>query len=309
VIEDMQKMIKHRRSQPPRIEAPSDALHRSPDRIWRFATPSIAQQRLGIWVSSTGVHRRQPPHNRVQRRVLDCYALVLVARGSGVFDSAATGRQRVKAGALLWCLPGLWHSYSPDEATWDERWIVFGGKLPDELTRQGCLDAHCAIDAFGADPEVLALIDRIDSVFMKAGPRSSALAAPMVHQSVLVAHGLRTGVLRMDRSLDSEVSRAVALIERDATAGLRPEDLARRVNVSYPTLRRKFRRQTSYSVKEYILRVQLSLAKDLLATTGLSVTEIARRCGFENALYFSRLFAQKEGVPPRVFRGRQTLRT
>ncbi|HYG74210.1 MAG TPA: AraC family transcriptional regulator [Planctomycetota bacterium] len=306
----MQKLITGMKlSRPPRREPPTHPLHRSPDRVWRFATPSAAQQRLGIWVTSTGMHRKQPPHNLVNHRVMDCYAVVLIARGSGFFESAVTGRQRVGAGALLWCLPGVWHSYTPDDSTWDERWIVFGGRLPDELTRQGCLNPAHAIDTFGNDEEICSLFDRIDKVFMKAGPLSSALAAPMVHQLILVAHGLRTGLLRMHRNVDPAVSRAIALVEREAASGISPQELARRVNVSYPTLRRNFRRQTSFSVKEYILRVQLSRAKDLLATTGMSVTEVARQCGFENALYFSRLFAQKEGVPPRVFRSRQTLRT
>jgi AraC family transcriptional regulator of arabinose operon len=145
-------------------------------------------------------------------------------------------------------------------------------------------------------------MERIDAIFLRAGPLAVALASPLVCELIVVSHGLRTGLLRMDRSVDPVIAKALDAIEREAVAGLEPQMLAKRLHVGYSTLRRRFKDQTSYSVKEYILRVQLRKAKELLATSALSVSEVARECGFENALYFSRLFAQREGSPPRAFR-------
>lgn len=118
----------------------------------------------------------------------------------------------------------------------------------------------------------------------------------------MVVHGLSTGFLRRGPSADAAVGEAVRLIEREATRGIGPKELAQSVHVGYSTLRRRFREQTGFSVKEYILRVQLRRAKDLLAGTRQSVDEVARACGFEDALYFSRVFRQKVGLPPTQFR-------
>ncbi len=118
----------------------------------------------------------------------------------------------------------------------------------------------------------------------------------------MVLHGLRTGLMRMDRNADPAISAALRIIEREALHGLQPETLARRVHVGYSTLRRHFKQQTGYAIKEYILGVQLRRAKELLATSLKTIGEIAQECGFENGLYFSRLFTQKEGVRPSKFR-------
>jgi AraC family transcriptional regulator of arabinose operon len=309
----MQKLLKGRIPAsipplPPMPRQPKDSLLASPLRIWRAEVVSAAQIRVGAWVSSTGSQRHLLPHTMVKDRVMDCYAAVQVLRGSGFYESDATGRVAVGAGALLWVLPGVRQSYSPEGGDWDERWVVFGGRQIDELARQGFLKPEYAVDAFGGDPEINTLMERIDAIFLRAGPLAVALASPLVCELIVVAHGLRTGLLRMDRSVDPVIAKALEAIEREAVTGLAPRLLARRLHVGYSTLRRRFKDQTSYSIKEYILRVQLRKAKELLATSGLSVAEVARECGFENALYFSRLFAQREGTPPRAFRNQHRRR-
>ena len=45
-------------------------------------------------------------------------------------------------------------------------------------------------------------------------------------------------------------------------------------------------------------RRRLREARRLLLTTTLPVKEVARRCGYEDPLYFSRVFHQHTGQPP-----------
>jgi AraC-like DNA-binding protein len=51
-----------------------------------------------------------------------------------------------------------------------------------------------------------------------------------------------------------------------------------------------------------MLRLRLRRAKELLATSTKNITEIAREVGFEDSLYFSRLFHRREGISPTQFR-------
>jgi AraC-like DNA-binding protein len=289
---------------PERRLAPADAAQlESPKRICRYDVVSAAQARIGVWISSTGSHRNLRPHSIIKDNVMDSsYAVVQVLRGNGYFESDATGRVAVGPGALLWTVPGVRHSYSPEGGDWDERWIVFGGRQVDELASQGFIGPEHAVDHFGHDPEISRLMERIDTVFLRGGPLAVALAAPLVCELIVVAHGLRTGLLRMDPSVDPVIAQALQVIEREAVSGVEPRALAKRLHVGYSTLRRRFKAHTSYSVKEYILHVQLRKAKELLVTTTMTVAEVAGECGFDNALYFSRLFAQREGSPPSVFR-------
>lgn len=58
---------------------------------------------------------------------------------------------------------------------------------------------------------------------------------------------------------------------------------------------------------QYLLNIRLTNAKKLLETTDYSINEIALIVGYDNALYFSRLFHKHVGVSPREYR--ETYRT
>lgn len=55
---------------------------------------------------------------------------------------------------------------------------------------------------------------------------------------------------------------------------------------------------------QYINGMRLKIAQDMLASTDLAVGEIAMQVGFEDPLYFSRLFRNKFGIAPLEYRKR-----
>ncbi|MGH8023900.1 MAG: helix-turn-helix domain-containing protein, partial [Limisphaerales bacterium] len=61
---------------------------------------------------------------------------------------------------------------------------------------------------------------------------------------------------------------------------------------------------TGLSPHQYLLELRLVRARSLLAETDLSIKEIALKTGFEDELYFSRLFRQKLNVTPTQWRNR-----
>lgn len=59
-----------------------------------------------------------------------------------------------------------------------------------------------------------------------------------------------------------------------------------------------FKKNTGYSMKEYINRIRVQKASDLLSTGGFTVSEAAFHCGFDDIYYFSKVFKRIVGVPP-----------
>ncbi|RME70993.1 MAG: AraC family transcriptional regulator, partial [Verrucomicrobia bacterium] len=53
---------------------------------------------------------------------------------------------------------------------------------------------------------------------------------------------------------------------------------------------------------DYFNRLKVQRACELLATTTLSIAEIAEQLGFDDPYYFSRLFRKIMGMAPRVYR-------
>ncbi|MEO8882032.1 MAG: AraC family ligand binding domain-containing protein, partial [Devosia sp.] len=85
---------------------------------------------------------RQTVRSMIDRRRLPVYAAVLVEAGQGTLVTTASGTQPVAAPSLFWLMPEVWHTYGPTHGTaWDERWILFRGKLAGEFLSLGQIDA------------------------------------------------------------------------------------------------------------------------------------------------------------------------
>lgn len=80
------------------------------------------------------------------------------------------------------------------------------------------------------------------------------------------------------------------------------EELACKVNLNRTTLQKVFKEMYGLTVNEYRTKARLQLAKNLLVSTDLSITEIAGRCGYANASKFSEVFKRNEGVLPKDWR-------
>lgn len=79
-------------------------------------------------------------------------------------------------------------------------------------------------------------------------------------------------------------------------------DYADLLNVAPKTLSNKFHKLQLDSPNDIIKNRIMLEAKRLLSYTDLSIKEIAHQLGYEDTAYFNRLFAQKNGVSPTVFR-------
>ncbi len=79
-------------------------------------------------------------------------------------------------------------------------------------------------------------------------------------------------------------------------------ELSRQFCMSAPHLAALFQSYMGCGPISFLIRLRLEEARRLLTTSSLSVAQIARRVGYEDNAYFSRLFKESTGVPPLQFR-------
>lgn len=92
-------------------------------------------------------------------------------------------------------------------------------------------------------------------------------------------------------------------IERNLDRPLAIAEIARAGGCSAATAQRAFRRWTGQSVLAWVRTRRMHEAARLLRTTGLRVGEVAHSVGFEDPLYFSRVFARTFATAPRAYAG------
>jgi len=63
-----------------------------------------------------------------------------------------------------------------------------------------------------------------------------------------------------------------------------------------------FKNRMGVSPQAYVRARRVRRAQFLLATTGLTVTEVARGVGYEDVFQFSRMFKKQQGLNPRAYR-------
>jgi len=80
------------------------------------------------------------------------------------------------------------------------------------------------------------------------------------------------------------------------------EEIAASTYLSKTYLSSLFKKETNYSISEYINIVRIERSKALLVEENISIIEIANLCGFEDQSYFTKVFKNIVGITPKKYR-------
>jgi AraC-like DNA-binding protein len=236
-------------------------------------------------------------------RILQEFQIIYVTRGEGVYESAAAGKQAIKAGDAFIVFPGVWHRYGPNPETgWDECWIGFDGDVAQSLLRGRCFRPQEPVFSPGLDESwQSAFAQAIELLEMEPLGYAQILAG-LTFQILARLHvSGRTEKIGGDFN-EGIIRKAKLLVMERLAEKIEWEALARDLHVSYSLLRHTFRQHTGFSLHQYQLQLRLNKAKTLLNGTAQPVKEIANEVGFDCPYHFSHLFKRKIGLSPEAWR-------
>jgi transcriptional regulator GlxA family with amidase domain len=98
------------------------------------------------------------------------------------------------------------------------------------------------------------------------------------------------------------VHRVQDAIQIDPVRDWSLESLADVAQCSPRHLVRLFKESAGVTTREYIHKLRLALAMQLLQSSALSIEEVAERCGFDDPRQFRRLWARQHSLPPSHYR-------
>lgn len=144
-------------------------------------------------------------------------------------------------------------------------------------------DGRARLEMITADQKTVALIDAIHSA------EPSLAAVGMVYQ--LLGRFLEHHLLALtDAPADTVARHIIAYIEENFATAMTSAGLAAHFGYTDAHFCRKFKEATGLTPTNYIRIYRLERANDLLKAGDLSVAEVAARCGFADANYFTRCF-------------------
>ncbi len=133
--------------------------------------------------------------------------------------------------------------------------------------------------------------------------RSDNRVASSLALASLLAELSQNAVAVMPQKENSaRIVRAMSLINQHLGESFGIKDIASRLEWSASHLRRRFREEVGISLGDYISRRRLDSAQRLLLDTTMSVSEVARCCGYDTIYSFSRFFKSSTGLSPQKYR-------
>ncbi len=98
------------------------------------------------------------------------------------------------------------------------------------------------------------------------------------------------------------IARAKQFIEEHQDEDISLPDVAKSVNTSTFYFCKMFKKATGINFTEYLSRVRVEKAKNLLMNPNSRVSEVAYRVGFQSLTHFNRVFRKITGQSPTEFR-------
>ena len=229
------------------------------------------------------------------------FQLILIETGSIRFFHGNTITE-ARAGSAFLYLPG-----TPQEYAWDvgrpllSHWVHYSGSTASDITRRCGLDF--GLFQTGCDKTLIRLFERISLEKQSSSPLGEELCSAMLWE--LLAFCGRRKTQGWNENTDRArllISSAAEKIAREWARNEPVETYAALCGFDIYRFTHEFSALYGVSPLQYRISIRLRHASEYLKGTALSVRDIAELCGYDDPLYFSRIFAKRFGISPREFR-------
>lgn len=246
-------------------------------------------------------HEQTLPRHACGPGVWPHYLLHYVLSGTGTFRSGSE-IWKLSAGDAFLIIPGLVCSYASDEAApWEYCWVGFDGRDAWDILSSCGLTPECPVyHKEGQEKNALTgecLLSLNNAFYHDAGNTYLHLSLFYRFFSLLAP---QAGAGRADAS--GYIRQAVEYIRHNYAYDIKILDVARYLGIDRTYMYKLFSRELGLSPQQYLLNYRLTMAKQLLSSTTLRISEIANSCGFADSASFCHHFRAQFAITPTQFR-------
>lgn len=182
-------------------------------------------------------------------------------------------------------------------------WVHFTGRDVKKLLHRYGIEDHVHVIHTGTALEYKYLfLQMIQELKLCKADYEDLLVNHLHHLLIRIHRTLLTEPYSKSRTHAKDFDEAVQYFHKNYHTEININEYAAAHHMSVSWFIRGFKEYTDSTPTQYILSLRISNAQILLETTDYNITEIAEIVGYENSLYFSRLFKKQVGVSPSDFR-------
>jgi AraC family transcriptional regulator, arabinose operon regulatory protein len=255
----------------------------------------------GLLVTDAGVFPRAMAHYIERAKGAATTLLILCSAGRGWVRLPGQDLE-VESGTLVWLPAGIPHAYgAADKAPWTIEWCHFTGEEVDAWRDLLQLPAAGGAIGLGAEAAEIRLARAWESLEHGYSVGNLVAASIALRAALSTASAARREA-HGTRSAEERVAASAAWMKEHLAQPVRLNELAAMAGVSVPHYSMLFRRQTGFAPIDWLIRLRVQRACQLLDTTRATVAEIGADVGFADPYYFTRCFRRVMGLPPTRYR-------
>ncbi|WII35795.1 AraC family transcriptional regulator [Paenibacillus thiaminolyticus] len=235
------------------------------------------------------------PHHRIGPTVHEYYLVHSILSGKGIFVIRGQEYQ-LRSGDSFFIFPGEMVRYESDgEEPWQYSWVGFRGQEADRILAQIGVGPHVPVLQGYRHHRLNALLRNVTKALHRGG-HAGDMEAEGYFRLILSEYAraagasLRSGKEDTRTDIERQVEQAARWLTLQHDKSISIDELAQKLGYHRTYLSKMFRKQMGESPMQFLLRIRMERARTLLLTTKLTMEQIAASVGYEDALYFSKLY-------------------
>ncbi|WP_338113013.1 AraC family transcriptional regulator [Paenibacillus artemisiicola] len=165
---------------------------------------------------------------------------------------------------------------------------------PTEQAKRGLFINEVDVPLLDAVTRLIQLLDK---------PMDIPLLAPLLIKEILYRvlqgkHGGTLTQLAVEGDGAFRIKAAIDYIKEHYKQAFRVEELAEHVNMSMPTLHRRFKEITAMTPIQFQKQLRLQAARSFLLSESMNAADVAFQVGYESPSQFSREYSRLFGLSP-----------
>nr|WP_314462190.1 AraC family transcriptional regulator [uncultured Clostridium sp.] len=229
------------------------------------------------------------------------YQLLYIAAGKAFFTFDGTVTEVSEGNMVLYPphIPQQYAYYINDKP--EVYWLHFTGSEAGSLTREAGFPENKVMYT-GISSKYQELFLSVIREVQLTRPSFEELSALYLKQLFLLLKRIKEEGGFKKTEIQKEMEKAVRFFHENLAKNIEVEAYAKQLHMSTCWFIRSFREYAGMPPGRYLTEIRIKKAKELLESTDYSVGEIGGIIGYENPLYFSRIFKKTAGVSPAEYR-------